>query len=287
MSIVTFWNDDREQAGKTLISVALATRMAIERNLKILLISTAYKDNTMRNCFWNNGPQKKTGLFSNVGGISVESGIEGLTKLIKSNKIQASIITDYTKVIFKDRLEVLRGYIGTTDRSDDENLYDYRATSEYYPELIKLANEYYDMVIVDLDNKLDKKIKKEILEISDLNLIVMSQRLASLNRYNLMKMDNKEIVGPKYIPVIGRYDRTSKYNQKNITRYLYEKKDINIVPYNTLFFEAAEEGNVTELFLKLRDIKDTSDTNYFFMSEVLKLTNNVITRLQELQMKKR
>ena len=29
MSIVTFWNDDREQTGKTLKSVAVATRMAI------------------------------------------------------------------------------------------------------------------------------------------------------------------------------------------------------------------------------------------------------------------
>ena len=36
MSIVTFWNDDREQTGKTLTSVAVATRMAIEHNLKIL-----------------------------------------------------------------------------------------------------------------------------------------------------------------------------------------------------------------------------------------------------------
>ena len=38
MSIVTFWNDDREQTGRTLTSVAVATRMAMERNYKILLI---------------------------------------------------------------------------------------------------------------------------------------------------------------------------------------------------------------------------------------------------------
>jgi hypothetical protein len=60
-----------------------------------------------------------------------------------------------------------------------------------------------------------------------------------------------------------------------------------LVPYNTLFFEASEEATVTEMFLKLKDIKDTNDSNYFFMEEVLKLTNNIITRLQELQMRMR
>ena len=52
MSIVAFWNEDKEQTGKTLTAVAVATRMAIERNFKILLISTADKDPTMGNCFF-------------------------------------------------------------------------------------------------------------------------------------------------------------------------------------------------------------------------------------------
>ena len=38
MSIVTFWNNDREQSGKTLTSVAVAVQMAIERNYKILSV---------------------------------------------------------------------------------------------------------------------------------------------------------------------------------------------------------------------------------------------------------
>ena len=43
MPIVTFWNDERDQTGKTLTAVAVATRMAIERNYKILLISTSFQ----------------------------------------------------------------------------------------------------------------------------------------------------------------------------------------------------------------------------------------------------
>ena len=48
MSIVTFWNDSREQTGQTLTAVAVATKMAIERNIKILLISTSINDSTIK-----------------------------------------------------------------------------------------------------------------------------------------------------------------------------------------------------------------------------------------------
>lgn len=287
MSIVTFWNDSREQTGKTLTAVAVATKMAIERNFKILLISTAYKDPTMKNCFWVSANKKKNTLVSMKNNIAVENGIEGLSKLIKSNKIQPSIITDYTRVIFKNRLEVLSGYVGEIDKNNDENLQDYHGLSDCYIELIKLANQFYDMVLVDLDNKLQESVKKEILEMSNVNVLVLSQRIVSLDNYNDMKNNKSEFINPKCIPVIAKYSKKTKYNKKNIMKYLDEKKDLNLVPFNTLFFEAAEEANVTEFFLKLRDIKDTTDTNYFFMSEVLKLTNAIITRIQDLQMKMR
>ena len=49
MSIITFWNPEREQTGVTMSVVATATKMAIERNLKVLVVSTAYKDMTIKN----------------------------------------------------------------------------------------------------------------------------------------------------------------------------------------------------------------------------------------------
>ena len=57
MSIITVWNDNREQSGRTLTAAAVATRMAIERNSKILLISTSVGDSTIKNCFF--GEDKK------------------------------------------------------------------------------------------------------------------------------------------------------------------------------------------------------------------------------------
>lgn len=59
MSIVTFWNNGREQTGKTLSIAAIATRMAIEHNKKILVISTGYKNEILNRCFWQERKPKK------------------------------------------------------------------------------------------------------------------------------------------------------------------------------------------------------------------------------------
>ena len=288
MPIVTFWNDDREQTGKTLTSVAVATRMAIERNYKILLISTSFQDPTIKNCFWGNEVQRNLKLFGGkIANIAVENGIEGLIKLITANKLTPSVITDYTKVIFKGRLEVLNGFVGIQGNSFDTNYEEYKKVERCYIELIRMANQYYDMVLVDLDKTMGKETREEILRISNLNVMVFSQKKASLDRYKELRNKSEEVNSPKTIPVVGKYTSHSKYNVKNITRYLEERKEINVIPFNLLYFEAAEEAGVTDLFLRLKNVKDTSDENYIFMQDVLKLMENIIKRLQELQMKMR
>ena len=41
--------------------------------------------------------------------IDTENGIEGIAKIARSNKLTPEIITNYTRVVFKDRLEVIFG----------------------------------------------------------------------------------------------------------------------------------------------------------------------------------
>ena len=119
-----------------------------------------------------------------------------------------------------------------------------------------------------------------------MNVFVFTQRLESLNKYNALKESESEILGPKTISVIGRYDRRSKYNQKNIIKYLNEKKDLYFIPFNLLYFEAAEEAGVADLFLKLdrKNMKeDRLDDDYVFREAVTELVDKIIKRLQELQ----
>lgn len=288
MSIITFWNDNREQVGQTLAAVAVATKMSIERNSKVLLISTSIDDNTMTKCYWEQTDSPVRELYNAKNStVAVENGIEGLFKLATSNKLEPGIITDYTKVVFKDRLEVITGFTSLKGKNDADNFSYFRKISDSYIDLIRAANQYYDFVIVDLDKRLDVKIREDILKLSDINVFVLLQKMDSLNRYIQLKSQNKDLIKNRCIPVIGKYIKEYKYNTKNIARYLQEKKELNIIPFNLLFMEAAEEANVVDLFLKLRNLKDKTDPNYIFVQNILDLTNNILKRLQELQMRMR
>ena len=48
-------------------------------------------------------------LSKNVMAYAIENGIEGIAKIARSNKLTPELITNYTRVVFKDRLEVIFG----------------------------------------------------------------------------------------------------------------------------------------------------------------------------------
>lgn len=277
MSVVTFWNDGREQTGKTLSIAAISTYMAIEHNYRILIISTGYRDDTLNQCFWKEKKVKRNfGLFGPNTNEILEEGIVGLAKVVKSNKLSPENITNYTKIIFKDRLEVLQGFKGETS--------DYDELEKTYPDIINLANSYYDLVFIDLDNEMNSSIREMILANSDLIVANISQRLTSIDRFMETRENTPILNSKKTLLLIGKYDKFSKYSIKNITRYMGEKNKVSTIPYNTLFFEACEEAKVPDLFLKIRNV-DEEDINGFFLSEVKRTSENIMYRLQDLAMK--
>ena len=278
MSVVTFWNSGKEQTGKTLSIAAISTYTAIEHNYRILVISTGKGDKTLDRCFWEEKKVKKNlGLFGPNTHVAIEEGISGLIKIMRSNKLEPENITNYTKIVFKDRLEILQSYKGEEE--------DYRELYKMYPDIINLANKYYDLVLVDLDSEGDEITTKQILDASDLVVVNLSQRLTSINNFMKIREEQPMFTTKKALLLIGRYDKFSKYSIKNISRYMSEKNKVSTIPYNTLFFEAAEEAKVPDLFLRFRKIVDEEDRNGFFIAEVGRTVENIIYRLQDLQMK--
>ena len=112
MSIITFVNNIKEDTGKSMSLVAIATYMGIEYNNKVLVVSTTDRQDKIKSCFFEDKQVKKIrfGIFGeNKSTLDTESGIEGIAKIIRSNRLTPDMITNYTKVVFKDRLEILLG----------------------------------------------------------------------------------------------------------------------------------------------------------------------------------
>ena len=280
MSIVTFWNGTDEQCGTTSSCIAYATQIAIQHNIKVLLISTSLNDNLIKESFWPERKKSMFSLFKNEGsGVGVEtSGIIGLDRIIRSNKISPEIITDYAKIVLTNRLEIILGVEG------DEN--QYNQVKEKYAQIINLAGKYYDMVIVDLDRKVGLQSEIEILQQSDIVVALVPQRAKKIMEIQNIINEGQILKEENTIMAIGKYMENTKYNAKNITRNLLKKKDIiNTIPYNNLFFEASQEGTVIDVFLNLLRVKE-KDPNYIFIDEITKLNDTIKGKIEMIQMLK-
>jgi len=278
MAIVAFWSDEKRETGQTLSMVALSTYMAIEHNYKIINISTNFRDQTIEDCYWN--LEKRENLVKNISDANVvglESGIEGLIKIINSNKTSTNIVSNYTKIVFKDRLDVLCSPV-------TDNYEEYRKITEIYPQILQVARKSYDFVFIDVSKKMNSEQANKILEIADVIIVNLPQKLKSVDNYMKLKEENKFFKKNNIMVNIGRCDKFSKYNVKNVTRYLREKKNVNSIPYNTLFFESCSEGKVAEFFLRLRKV-EPDDRNATFIEEISRLSKDLVYKIQELQIK--
>lgn len=279
MAIIAFWSDEKRETGQTMSMVALSTYMAIEHNYKILNVSTNFKDETLENSYFD--LEKMENLVKTISKdktqVGLESGIEGLIKIINSNKTTSNIVANYTKIVFKDRLDVLCS-------PKTKEYEEYREISELYPNILQVADRSYDLVFVDISKRMPEEQVKRILEISDIIIVNMTQKLKTINDFMQLREENEFFKKNNILLNIGRYDKFSKYNIKNISRYMKEKKDIHAVLYNTLFFEACSEGKVAEFFLRLRRV-EPEDRNAVFIQEISRLTKDIIYKMQELQLK--
>ena len=275
MAIITFCSNETKETGQTMSLAATAAYMAIEHNYKILVISTDFNDLSLENCFWEYDKIRKASTIKKDEKVGIESGIEGLIKALISNRTSNEIIRNYSRIVLKDRLDIL---LAPTTKVYQE----YIQIAESYTDILQVAKRYYDLIFVDLSKKMPRKVAAEILKLSDILVINMTQRLKTINDFMELRETNDFYQRKNVMLLMGRYDKNSKYNIKNVTRYLKEKKMISVVPYNTLYLEAASEGGIIEFMLKAKNVTDELDSNNIFIKE---LDENIIFKLQELQMK--
>ena len=281
MAIVTFWNDNTGKIGQTYSATAIASFMGIEHNYKTLLMSTRYNDQVAMNAFGAENRNKTLGkLTKGMNTMDLESGMEGLAKLVSANRLTPDLITNYTKIVFRNRLEVLSGPRKKAD-------VDYERVYSTCKEIINSANKYFDIVFVDLNNGLSSKTTQEILKMSNIIILNMEQKKSEMEKMAKIR-ENKNLFSPeKILILVNNCDRKSKYNTKNMSREMGEKGEICSVPYSDLFSDAMQEGNTAEFFVntRIKRIEDIEDRTGFFIHELKRTADAIIYKMQELQMR--
>ncbi len=277
MPIVTFWSNNEKTIGQTVAAASTATVMAMEHNYKVILISVDFNNKSIENCFGSQQSNKEIikSLISTPQ-INLDTGTNGLLKVAQSNRVTPEIIKDYTKIIYKNRLEVLYSSFNR-DLPIEEQI-------ECFKTIILNASKYYDHVIIDL--KKGTRIPKvlEILDMSDAIVLNTEQGTDTLEKFLKISEMQGYIKKGKILWNICRYDKNSKYNIKNLTRTAWKRQTIYTTPYNTLLFEATAEGTIAELLLRIRTMK-TQDENSELFEEIKRLSEGILFKYQELRMR--
>lgn len=277
MPVVTFWSNNEKAIGQTVAAATTATAMAMEHNYKVILISVDFLNDSMENCFGAQQSNKELiKTFITGPQISLDTGTNGLLKIAQSNRVTPEIIKDYTKIIYKNRLEVL--YSSTNKGMSIEEQF------ECFKTIILNAAKYYDHVFIDLKKGMKYPQVLDILDMSDAIVLNTEQGTKTLEKFFKTSEMQKYIKANKIIWNICRYDKNSKYNIKNLTRTVWRKQKIYNIPYNTLLFEATSEGNIAEYLLRVRTMKN-EDENSELLSEAKSLAVGILEKYQELRMK--
>lgn len=271
MAIITFWNDGKAETSQSMTIAAIATTLAIDYDYKILMINTKCNDKSLEHAFETKN--NVNSLFAK-GKMDLDTGFSGIVKAIMSNKTSPEIITNYTKIILKN-LELL------TEKNIAKEEFD--RYMKYLKDILKLANRYYDVILVDLEGNIEKQEIKQILEMSNVRVITLVQNLDIIDNFIEQKSKTPVLQENNKIISIGKYDAKSKYTVRNVAKYIKEKNVIGI-PYNTMFGMDASEGKVADYFIRFKRV-NSSHINADFISSVSRHAQEIVTMVKEGQRK--
>lgn len=273
MAIITYWNDGKAETGQSMTIAAVATTLAINYNYKILIVNTKYNDPSLERAF---EPKNNIGGFFAKGKMDLDTGLSGVVKAIVSNKTSPEIITNYTKIILKN-LELL------TEKNIGRE--DFDRYVKYLKNIIKLANRYYDIVLVDAEGDLEDEQVNQLLELATIKVVTLTQNINVIDDFMEQKVEkeNSLLKDGNILISIGKYDDKSKYTVKNVAKYIREKKVFGI-PYNTMFSMDAPEGKVADYVIRFKRV-NSSHINSGFVNAINKQAEEIINVIKEEQRK--
>ncbi|TCK87929.1 hypothetical protein EDC19_2773 [Natranaerovirga hydrolytica] len=253
--IIAFWSITHGQVGNTVNTAAIASMLALENNVKTLVCHSQFANSILEKCFVPNKilEDDKMGAFS-------DRGIDALTRLAKNQKLTPNSVPDYTISLLKDnRLDLLTG-TEIKEKELFENIIDVLS------HIIEGANQFYDVVAIDVHSGLDNKITQTILERADMIMVNLNQ-----NKYLIEEFFEDETISAflknkKSIMNISRYDKSSKYTLNNVSRK-YKIKNITAVPYNVKFMDCCNEHKLLDYLIK-NTLNKRKDEDYYFIESL-------------------
>lgn len=258
---IAFWSQFHGQTAATSNMVATAIMTALENRFNILVTQSHFQMNNLDLALIGSDP-----LVSQLTDLS-DTGIDALSRFIRSNKISRDEFYNYTTSILRNKLDILEG---TKIKNWEIFNSEYSAVLQL---LLASAKSFYDLVYIDVAPG-NTDMSNKILATSDLIVVNLSQNTLVLDKW----FNEPPIDLDKVVYVIGKYDMDSKWNIKNIKRTYGVKNYIGAIPYDIEFADSCSDGKAVDFLI--RNIEaEKGDYHYELVHQCRKVSREILKKV--------
>ncbi len=264
---IAVWSSTLEGEGTTTLTSILATLIAANHNHKTLLTHTLSSDLSMENYILKPGERDRYGQIG-------EANIDGLFRLINNGKLEANMVKDYCySLLAHSNLDFL-----SADKT-------YELTDSFinnYMYLLHKANQFYDVVLTDLNVSIDSAIFSKILQETNVLIIVGSANSFRLDELMNKINENKELLKAHDLNIIftlNKYNVNSNMSVKTLIKPYHIKVPIGI-PYSVEIIDNCNRNELIDFVLRQIHSKRNGDFNDY-LKKVNQLVKQVISLYQE------
>ncbi len=259
--VISCWSPYHGQCGTTLNSALLSSYLAINSKYKILVTNTQYTKSNLETAFLKDN-NKNYDVFNDIG-------IDSVYRLAQSNKLTKDNISNYSKVLIKDKLDLLVGSKKSTDKLFNEIL----SEMDYILECMK---ESYNLIMFDVNSGLENTMTKTVLDASDVIIVNLTQNIKLLRDFfeNYLELFKEK----NLILVLGNYDDKLSLTKRYTKKLFNCERNIYSISYMSELKEAHNNSNILKL-INHNNIKliDKDDKFYFLMNELDTICEDILT----------
>lgn len=258
---ISFWSNMHGQGATSATTAAFASLIALKTAYKVLVSHNQIERSALEGYFFSN-PKPDTFSFP----VLSNQGIDALIRLVQNGRLSPKMIADYTYSLLKNnRLDILFGSF-KKKRPEDETV---------YLKIIECAKNYYDFVLIDVHSGLGGATSLKILENSDIIVFCLNQNNLLLRDFRKIIDNNPSLRTKNAVYVISRYEKHSSMTVGNIARrFKLDKKAMFVIPENSAFLDALNNGRVFEYIAFAINGKDGEEK--VFTDSLARLFDHVI-----------
>ncbi|WP_159887534.1 hypothetical protein [Paenibacillus puerhi] len=231
--LVVYWSPVPGQAGTTSNLIAAATMIALDHQVKVLVMQTHGALTMLENAYSRLRPNDR--IHGHLG------GLEGVKRLVECDLLTPIGLRDHAESIVKDRLDLLAG----TETTANEDW------SDAIPPIVTAAKQYYDVVFVDVPAGGANPATDTLLRLADQIVVNLNQNVFLRQTAYDSAGWPEALANRKLLYNIGSFDRKSKYSLDRLVKaYGLSRNHTGIVPRNTKFMDALLDQNILDFLLR-------------------------------------